>query len=275
MCLGGGGSQTVSQEFKPPSYTQQGWKDYLGNAQNIASQPLTPYQGSTVANLTPMTGTGLQMLSDYATQGTPERWAGGQAVVNAATGQASNPFGGMSNPYLSGMIDQSNQKITDMYRKGTAAQTDAQYARAGAYGGSGYNDAVSTNQQNLAGALSANTNSLLNTQYDRSAGIAEGDLGRRLQAAGIGQGQQGLDAAAIQQMMAGGDIGRQYEQQMLDANKNRYYEQRQGQFTLSDYLGNALSRASGGQGTNTQTGNGGGISPWSAGLGGLSLLSGL
>lgn len=272
MSFGGGGSQSVTQEFKPPSYTVDPWKNYVSNAQNLAGQGLTPYQGSTVANLSPMTGTGLQMLGDYATEGTPERWAGGQAVVNAATGGAQNPYSGV-NPYLSQMIDSSNQKITDMYRKGTAAQTDAQYARGGAYGGSGYADAVSTNQQNLLSGLAANTNSMLGQNYNQSAQLQEGDLNRRLQAAGIGQGQQGIDASAIQQLLGGGQIGQNYEQQLLDANRNLYQQNQQAPFTLSDYLGSALSRASGGQGSNTQTSNGGGMSPWLAGLGGLGLLS--
>ena len=89
MCFPKGGGGTT--EFKPPDYTRQGWQDYLGNAQNLSQQPLQAYGGQTVSPLTPMTGTGLQMSSDFATMGSPERTAGGQAIVGAATGAARLP----------------------------------------------------------------------------------------------------------------------------------------------------------------------------------------
>ena len=273
MGKSGSSNQTVTQEFKPPSYTVQPWQDYLSNAQNIASQGLPNYQGQTVAPLTPMQGTGLQMLTDYATQGTPERWAGGQAVVNAATGNARNPYEGV-NPYLSQMIDASNAKIADRYRTGTASQNDALYGRSGAYGGSAWADKTRQNEQDLAGALGANTNALLGQNYTQSANLAELGLARQLQAAGVGQGQQALDAAAIQSMVQGGQIPQQQMQALLDANSNLFNQQRQAPFTLSDFLGSALSRASGSGGSTTQTqpAQSGLMGGLGAGLAGLSMF---
>jgi hypothetical protein len=209
------------------------------------------------------------MLSDYALMGTPERTAGGQAIVGAATGANANPYGGMSNPYLEKMISDSNARITDNYRRGTAAQTDAQFARGGAYGGSGYQEAVSKNQSDLAGALASNTNNLYGSQYTNAQNIAEQGLNRQLTAAQIGQGQQGLDASAIQQMIAGGQIPEQNYQKLLDANKSLYQQQQQAPFTLADFLGSALSRASGTGGQQTYTSPG--MSPVTAALGGLGI----
>ncbi len=268
MSFGGGGSTNTTQEFKPPSYTQPGWTNYLNNAQTLGSQPLTPYGGQTVASLSPMTGQGLQMTTDFATQGTPERWAGGQAVVDAATGAAQNPYAGQ-NPYLSKMISDSNSAISDAYRTGTASQNDAMHARAGVYGGSAWQDQTARNERGLAGQLTTNTNNLLGQNYNQSAQLSENDLNRRLQAAGVGQGQQGLDSAAIQQLLAAGQIPTQYNQQLLDANRNLYQQNQQAPFTLSDFIGGALSRASGGQGSQTYTGPG--QSPLAA-LGGAGLL---
>ncbi len=274
MCFGSGGSQSVTQEFKPPAYTTNGsaggtWQDYLQSSSNLAKQPLTPYGGQTVANLSPMTGQGLQMTTDYATQGTPERWAGGQAVVDAATGAAQNPYAGNNNPYLSKMISDSNSAISDAYRTGTASQNDAMHARAGVYGGSAWQDQTARNEKGLANSLASNTNSLLSGNYNQSAQLSENDLNRRLTAAGVGQGQQGLDASAIQQLLAAGQVPQQYNQQLLDANRNIYQQNQQAPFTLQDFYGSALSRASGGQGTNTQTGAGNSLF---ANLGGLGLL---
>ena len=246
------GGSTSTNEFKPPEYTQQPWKDYIGNAQQLAGTALTPYGGQTVADLTPMTGSGLQMLSDFTTQGTPERAAGGQAIVNAATGASKNPYAG-TNPYLDAMIKNSNAQITDQYRTGTSADTNAQYARSGAFGGSGWQDKVRQNEQTLAGQIGANTNNLLGQNYTQSANLAESGLNRQLTVANIGLGQQGADQSAIQAMLAGGAIPQQYQQQLLDAAKGLYTQNQQYPFTLSDFLGSALSRASGGQGTQTFT----------------------
>lgn len=284
--LGGGGS-TSTQKFEPPDYTVQPWKDYLGNAQNIAANPgaLAPYSGQTVADLSPMTNNGLQMMSDFATQGTPERTTTGQVVQNVGQG-AMNPYAAMTNsytgaanpymgdnPYLSSMIDTSNAKIANQYKTGTAAQNDAAFARSGAFGGSAWTDQTSRNQQDLLGALSANTNTLLKGNYDqsaqlaesglnRNAGLQESDLSRAAQgwqagqqnALGAGQlglGQQGADQSAIQAMITSGQIPQQYQQALLQAAQQYYQQGQQVPFTLSDYLGSALSRTSGSGGTQT------------------------
>ncbi len=255
MCFPSGGS-TSTNEFKPPSYVQQPWKDYVANAQQLASTPLQSYQGQLVAPITGMTAGGLQQLSDFTQQGTPERLAAGQAIVGAANGSASNPYGGMSNPYINQMIDTSNAKIADRYRTGTAAQNDASFARSGAFGGSAWQDQTSRNQQDLAGALAANTNNLLGNQYTNAQNIAESALNRSLTGAQLGIQQQGADQSAITAMIAGGQIPQKNYQDMLTANQNQFNQQQQAPFTLSDYLGNSLSRASGGQGSQTYTGPG-------------------
>ena len=239
--VGGGGSASTN-EFKPPSYTQPGWQNYLSGAENLASQGLPQYQGEVVAPLNQMTTAGLQQLSDFTQQGTPERVAGGQAIVNAAQGNmnpyaaAANPYMG-NNPYLSQMIDTSNAKIADRYRSGTAAQNDASFARSGAFGGSAWRDQTSRNEQDLAGALASNTNNLLGQNYNQSAQLAESGLnrgasgwqsgvGNSLQAAQVGIGQQAADQNAIQSMIAGGQIPQQNLQQLLTAGQN-YFSQGQ------------------------------------------------
>lgn len=280
---GGGGGQQSSNEFKPPGYTEQGWKDYLSNAQDLSGKGLSPYGGQTVANMSPMQAQGLQMLSDYATQGTPERGATGRAVMRATAGEMNpyaaqaNPYMG-ENPYLSKMIDTSNAKIADQYGRVTAPGLNASMARAGAFGGSQWQQEQKSNQDQLLGALGANTNSLLSQNYNQSANLAEmglnrgmsgwqSGIGNALAGGQLGLGQQQVDQGAIQAMIAGGAIPQQYQQQLLDAAGKYYGAQQQAPFTLSDFLGSALSRASGTGGTNTYTGNSGGASPWTTAAG--------
>ncbi len=251
MCLGGG-SQTSTNEFKPPAYTQDAWKSYLSGAQQLASTPLQQYQGQVVAPLTGMTTGGLQQLTDFTQGGSPERTASGQAIVGAATGANANPYIG-NNPYLSQMIDTSNAKIADRYQSGTAAQNDAAHARSGTFGGSAWQQQTDRNQQDLAGALASNTNNLLGQNYNQSAQLAESGLNRSLNAAQVGIGQQGADQSAILAQIAAGQIPQQNYQQLLDAGKAYFSQGQQNPFTLQDFLGSALSRASGSGGTNTYT----------------------
>jgi hypothetical protein len=39
MSGGGGGNQSVTQEFKPPEYTKEGWKGYLDSAITLKDRP--------------------------------------------------------------------------------------------------------------------------------------------------------------------------------------------------------------------------------------------
>ena len=268
--MSGGGSQTVTNEFKPPGYTQAGWQDYLAEARALEQRGMPQYGGQLVANESPMTRIGLQMATDYATQGTPERTGAGQALMGAMKGQVNpyattkNPYMG-NNPYLSQMIDSSNTKITDQYKRGTAGQTDAAFARSGAFGGSAYQDQVGQNEKNLAGMLGANTNNLLGQNYQQSAQLADAGLNRAtqgwqsgmnnaLQGAQISQGQQGLDAASIQQLLSAGQIPQQYQQQLLNAAQQYFQQGAQIPFDMQQYFGGALSRASGNYGQQSSPG---------------------
>ena len=77
---GGGGNQTVTQEFKPPEYTKSGWQDYI-NAGKVISQ--TPYQQSGLATVAPINdyqNTAMQLMYNRALYGAPD--------LNAARGAA-------------------------------------------------------------------------------------------------------------------------------------------------------------------------------------------
>ncbi len=281
-----GSNQTSTSKSEPWEPLQQPILDYITQAQQLAAKGKNPYEGQRVADLNPMFGGGLQMLTDYAMQGTPERAAGGAAVLNATQGnmnpyaQQMNPYMG-ENPYLQSMIGHSNDELTKAFAKGPAAQNDSAAAMSGAFGGSAYNERVQDNNKTLGGLISNNTNSLLKGQYDQSAGLAENALNRAtggydnaqnraLTGASIGQGQQGLDLQAIMAMINGGQQGMGYQQNLLDAGRNIYDERQNMPFDMSQFLGGALGRGMTGFGQ--QTTQGPGQSPLSQ-FGGLGLLA--
>jgi hypothetical protein len=230
-------------------------------------------------------------MNGFALQGSPERSAGGAAIVNATQGNmnpyatAMNPYMG-DNPYTQDMVKNSNDLIAQNFAKGTAAQTDASAASQKAYGGSAYNERTNDNNRTLGGLIGANTNNLLQQQFNNSQNLAENQLNRStsaydasqnraLQGAQVGIGQQGADLQALQANIQAAGIPMQYQQQLLNAAQNYYNQGQQAPFTMMDFLGNALTRASSGYGTNTQTGPG--QSPLGllgAGIGAYGALSG-
>lgn len=171
MCGGGGGSQTVTNEFKPPTYTTNdkspgSWQNYVNTGAILAG---TPYQQSglpTVAPINDYQNTAGQLAYDMALYGTPMGNAANGAFTNAANGNYANPYAqnvmgiasgqaynpalqgyaqiaaGSNNPYMSdeytnNLIQRQADTMAQGYANGTASQDAAAAAMAGAFGGSG------------------------------------------------------------------------------------------------------------------------------------------
>lgn len=287
-CSGGSSTSNTVSEFKPPSYTQQPWENLVNNAVTQAGQGLPIYTGQTVAPLSQQAQVGIGQLTSGATQGTPLGNQGSTNLIGTLAGMFSDPYATAANPYigqnpyLNAMIQKSNQDITDAYGRGTAAQTDAAFARSGAYGGSAYDQMVQQNQKTLENQLAANTNQLLGQNYYNSANLAEQALNRasgsvqqerarQLQAAGLVPSYEANDRSWIQAMMGGGDAIQQYQQQLMNAGQNLFSQFQQAPWQLSDLLGSVLSRASGASNTTTAQMFGPGTT-WGQGLLGTGLL---
>jgi hypothetical protein len=280
--MGGGEStsNTVS-EFKPPEYTREPWQNLVANATQLAGQGMPIYTGQTVAPLSQQSQAGIGQLTSLATQGSPLYNAGQTNLTGTLQGDFMNPYATAANPYIGNnpylqqMIEQSNQGITDAFSRGTAAQTDRAAAMAHAFGGSGQLEAQQANAGTLGRILAQNTSGLLGQNYYNSANLAEQGLNRaggaveserarQLQAAGMAPGYQSADINAIQAMMGGGDAVQNYQQQLLNAASGLFSQFQQAPWMLSDLLGSALSRASGGQGTTSSQIVQPGVSPWQA-----------
>src|SRR6185312_2447703 len=212
MCFGGGSSNvTQTQEFKPPEYTQQGWKDYLKNVTDVAPGVASAvYQGPTTAGQSTMSQVAGNMASSLAQYGSPLTATAYGQLQNTAAGNNINPYATMGNayagdnPYLQSVIDKSNQDITNQFRTGTAAQTDAQSALQGAYGGSSWQQQQQANAKNLASSLANNESNLRMQNYNQSAQLAENQLQRATQ--GYQQDQaNALNAAMASPSMEAGD----------------------------------------------------------------------
>ena len=263
---GGGGENNTVSEFKPPEYTQKLWEQYVNNAGPLTHGEMPRYQGQTVAPMNQSQMTAANMLQNLAVNGTPTGAAANTMLYNTLQGAFDdpyattlNPYAGM-NPYMDQVINASNQKITDAYKLGTAAQLDRAHALSRTMGSSGQQEAQQRNEQALAEGLAANTQGLLSQQFNANAGLAENQLNRasgalqaerarQMQAAGMGGNQQMNDLQAIQALMGVGDVQRNYQQDLLNAGAADWWNWMQSPYLQQDVLGGALTRASGGAGT--------------------------
>ena len=113
---------------------------------------------------------------------------------NEFTGLQSmqNPYGGMQtspgfnqyggdNPHFRGVMQQGMQDITTAHQQGAQANTNRMAAMSGAFGGSAHQQMIQNDQAGLDKTLSQYAQGMQNTQYDRSAGLEEGMLGRNFQ----------------------------------------------------------------------------------------------
>jgi len=97
----------------------------------------------------PNTVTGQGMIANRAMQGSPLTGASQNQLLSTINGDYLNPG---TNPAWAPM----SKAITDAYQTGTAAQTDAAFNRAGAFGlgNSAYEQQVGRNQESLGNSLS-------------------------------------------------------------------------------------------------------------------------
>ena len=132
----------------------------------------------------------------YATQANPYL-----GLTNSAADQ-NNQYMGWG-PAFDQMLQTSNNALADSFARGTGAQTSANFARAGAQGGSAQHEAEAANATQLAGVLSNNTNGMLQNQFNQSAGLREAQIGRQTNARDAWLGRN-LGAFGQQQALASG-----------------------------------------------------------------------
>lgn len=331
MGSGSSGGST-SQEFKPPENTQQGWNQYMQTATGLSGQP---YQASGIPTNAPWNDyqqAGANMIYDQAMNGDPSTQAGRSALTGIASGNQSNPWqafmantaaGNAQNPFMSGaqgmaageknphmidpqaFIDATTKDMTKAAQNGVMAQTDSAANRAGAYGGSAYQemqtgnakaleDSVGTMSQNAK--LAANAQNAQNWQsgqqnrlqamglgggmFDQGQGrqlqaamgggqMFNNDITNMLSAAGIAPQYGAMDMAQFNNLMGVGNQMQGYQQGLLNSGNQAFQQQMMYPWTMNEMYGGALTRASGQGGSSTSTMMQPGYSPWAnaAGLG--------
>ena len=252
----GGGSTTTVQKADPWAGQQPYLQDIFQQAQqlyNAGGMAPNYYPGQTVAGQSDWTKQALQMQADRAQSGSPLITNASNAMNNITTGQALAGNQGLNT--LNQLAQEDNPYVDELYNRANSqvqANLDGNFNRAGRYGSGAHEAAAADAANNLAAQM-------YSSLWDKRADAAQ--AAGQLYNTGIGQqvvaGQTGqqlanqayTDAAALSQ--AGG-IMDEYNQQLINANIDRYnYDQQKALLALQNY--NNLIQGSYG-GTTTTTG---------------------
>lgn len=121
---GTSGTNTVTQNSAPPAAFMSAYQNVLGQAQNVASQPLQQYQGQTVANLTPQQQQAMQEVQN--TQGVAQPYIdqAQQKFNQATTPLFSMPNSGLNYIQQAGGTNVGAAGATGINAATTAANTN-------------------------------------------------------------------------------------------------------------------------------------------------------
>lgn len=149
---GGSKTQTTTQQVVIPDEVKPLLNDYLSRAQGLSQQPASnPMMQHGAANLWQQAGN--------AYRGTDAAMSG---LLGVASGNGYN-----ANPYFDATVQKSMGDITRNYQDAIAPQTDANFARAGAFGGSAWQQANERNQRALGEALGNTSNAMRSGNYQQ------------------------------------------------------------------------------------------------------------
>ncbi|TEA78638.1 hypothetical protein [Allopusillimonas ginsengisoli] len=320
---GGGGPKNVTQTTKQEVSPQLApyLAPFMQQASSVAMRPYESYGGDRIAGFTPDQQAGFQMARDQAQLG-QKGIAGAMGGLNdTISGQylnrdpGTNALLGMDNPYLQSAIDSAQGDVKRQFENSVFNNTDATMARAGAFGGSAWQQAQSENARQMSNELGRVSNDMRMADYGLQAQLGESDLNRRQGAFDSERGRQlaaagmmpGLNAAGYQNSQALLGIGgaqQAMNQGGLDVKYNDWLNKQNYPNQQLDVMGNAIRTLMGGGGTQTSTAPnpnqtnsiagalggalggaslGGslfpaaaGATPWGAGIGaGLGLLGGM
>lgn len=323
--MGGGGNTTSTgttiTKNEPPAYIQPYSVDLANRASELSNRAYTPYTGEQVAPLNSQHTLGLNMIQNRAQNGDPTFNAaneqakntldgkylgqgayqnqglgiGNQYLSNIASQQGQrNALAGADNPYLNNVIANTNADIVRTFQNSTMPQTDASFARSGAFGGSAWQQANAENNRQMTQELLKNESNLRMADYNNQLQLSENlanrnqqadafnrqaylsDYGQRQDAAeNYAQRQQaafdaergrqmGMVAAGQQlsnqpyqngqQMLGVGDVLRDYQQTQDNQLYQNYLNAQNWPLQNLDILANAIRTSMGGGGTTTQTG---------------------
>ncbi|MDE2096501.1 MAG: hypothetical protein KGL39_04585 [Patescibacteria group bacterium] len=233
--MSGGKTQTTSTA--PPKYIQNAQKGLISQAQNVASTPYQPYNGSLVAPLTSQQNTALNSISGLVGMNNPYL---SQAQNDFANPNAVQQF---MSPYTNDVVNATQQQFANQ----NAITNNGIVGNAitsGAWGGdrAGVAQGIAAGQEQAA-------------QAPVIAGLENQGYQTALNAAQTaGFGLAGLGNEALQTNVAGlqaAGLPQQQQQNVLNTAYQQWLNQQQYPFQTTSWLGNLVNGTAGSAGSTT------------------------
>jgi hypothetical protein len=250
-----------------PLYTKAG---SLG--QSIANQSYSRYQGPRVApaNLGMKYGiAGLNRAPNSGAYTQPN-------VQKASYGLTMRNLRGdnlKGNPYLQDVINSTNRGVTENYMKSMRPQMDANLARQGAFGGSGWATANRDMESELARQLAENEGGMRYNNYATERGYQQQAINDAMGLQDQDLQRQGQRERAYQNQFSANQILQGIQQREMDINNEDFIEQRDWLFRALQGLNSSLAPMSSMYGQQSKgSGGGSGLAGVMGGAG--QLLSG-
>lgn len=210
--MSGGSDTTTVQNF--PDWAVPYAQDFQNFARQVASQPYTPYEGQTVAQLNPYQTAGYNAMAQRAMQGSPVSDAAGRNITSTLNGD----FLSQGNPYLTQQIDRASQDVL--------RNMDVLNARSGSFGNSGI-------QENTARSLGDVAGNLRYQDYNN-------ERQRQMQALGLAPSIANQDYTDAQQLINAGQGFQSQDQRNLTDQYSRFQEAQNYPQTQLQTLGRGL-----------------------------------
>jgi hypothetical protein len=265
MGSGGGPSNTtVTNQVQLPAWAQPYAAEFLGDVGNLVNQGLTsgyPFPAQQLYGFTPDQVAGMNLGAQTALGGAAGLLA--PTLANVSATQSGAYLSPQSNPYLGQTFNAAAAPVVQQYEDATEPGIQAEFERAGSFGGSAQNQAESIAQQNLG-------NTLQNLATNIYGGNYEQERQNQIRQQGLVPSLLDASFAPAGELMNIGGTQQQFGQQVLNTALANLENQYNFPFQLLGQLGAALPTAVGGAYTSQQTGpNPNAIDPFSAGLAGL------
>lgn len=236
----------MANEWMQPYQT-----DLFNKAQNIGSQPYTPFGQSTQVGSNSGQDEAWNSLFNRGKQGAPEVSAGRAQLTDTINGGGfkSNPYLQQSNPYLQSTIDSTLGDMTRNYNLNVKPNTESAMVGSGSFGNSGLSQMQGEQQRNLLQEQGRAAGNLRFGDYQQQATQYGAERDRQLQATAQAPQFAQSDYTDLNAMSQAGNAVQGQQQAQRTANYNQYLDAREFPFKTLGAQSSAMG--SGGVGSST------------------------
>lgn len=263
--MGGGGSQTQTQQTGLPDWAQPYAKDILARGSTLSKQDM-PVQG--VAGFTDGQNSalgGIQKLGLTQNPMLQSAMGSMQDMQGASAFSAQNPYARMNNPYLDQQVNKAQGDLTNQYQNAVAPQTMAQFRSGGAFGGSAMQQTQDMQNRQLVNGLNDVSSTMRGNAYAGTQAAAgqqaaldsqnyQANQQNKLSAAGLAPALNESQYSGLFKALQAGGMQQHQNQSMM----NQDYQKKMSPYNQLDWFKGLMNPGITGQQTTSTTSQSGG-----------------